>query len=301
MKNFRFTTTNNPDLARLQPLLQADPQHPHIHLVDMPYRLTSTWQEFGCEVGLWEHDGELVAWAVFMPPWWNVDYAIHPSLRGSELEREMFAWGAAEMQRYATRANESFYGSVEFFANTPNHEQTLASLQALGFQKFDWSVLRLAIDLSQPLPQPTLPAGLVVRPLHGLDEVEQYVAVHRAAFDSNTMTVAWRERTLAHPAYQPTLDLAVVDEEKTAVVGFCICWLANGVGQFEPLGVHPDYQGQGLGRALELTALHTLRDHGAKQVHVDHGSWNEAAVSLSLKTGFKQINDAQRHYLVIEP
>ena len=90
----------NPDLEQLHSLLNADPQHPHIHRVDMPYRLTSTWQEHGCEVGLWEQRDELVAWAVFQPPWWNVDYALHPSLRGSSLEKEIFVWGQAQMKSY---------------------------------------------------------------------------------------------------------------------------------------------------------------------------------------------------------
>jgi hypothetical protein len=45
MKPITFTTTTNPNLEQLHSLLNADPQHPHIHRIDMPYRLTSTWQE----------------------------------------------------------------------------------------------------------------------------------------------------------------------------------------------------------------------------------------------------------------
>ncbi len=36
---------NNYDYNKLDYLLDIDPSHPHIHLVDMPYRITSIWQD----------------------------------------------------------------------------------------------------------------------------------------------------------------------------------------------------------------------------------------------------------------
>jgi ribosomal protein S18 acetylase RimI-like enzyme len=110
------------------------------------------------------------------------------------------------------------------------------------------------------------------------------------------MTTAWRQRTLQHPAYKPEIDLVAVTPERS-LAGFCICWLGKDVGQFEPLGVHPDYQGLGLGRALELAALQQLRHYGARMACVDHGSYNEKAINLSRQTGFKQTNDALRYYI----
>ena len=127
-------------------------------------------------------------------------------------------------------------------------------------------------------------------------EVDDYVSLHRAAFGSDKMTKAWRTRTLAHPAYQPEIDLVILSPEEK-LVGFCICWIWHEIGQIEPLGVHPDYQGLGLGRALELSAFETLRNHGARFVHLDHVSLNKKAIALSLKTGFRQSNNALRYYI----
>jgi mycothiol synthase len=298
MKQIRFTTIVNPDPLRLQTLLNADPAHPHIHAVDMPYRLTSTWQDHGCELGLWQKDDQLLAWAVFQPPWWNLDYAMHPSVRGTSLETEIFTWGHEQMKQYASRTGDSFYGSVEFFADAPKAAETAVQAQALGFQKFEWSIIRFEMDLQQTLPQPQLPAGFTVRPLRGEAEVAAYVNLHRAAFESEIMTESWRRRTLAHPFYKPEIDLVVVNPDGE-LVGFCVCWLWQDIGHIEPLGVHPDYQGQGLGRALELTALQTLRSYGAGSMYVDHRSFNEAAIALSLQTGFKQIHDAVRYFIAI--
>ena len=250
-------------------------------------------------MGLWEENGELSAWAVFQPAWWNLDYALLPALRGSSLEMELLTWGKAQMKSYAQQSGNKFYGSVELFADTPRIEQTVETLTQLGFQRFDWSIVRLQIDLAQNLSEPQLPAGFTVRPLRGHAEVEAYVSLHRAAFDSKRMTKVWRRRILEHPTYMPDIDLVVVAPDDTAV-GFCICWLWQDVGQFEPLGVHPDYQGRGLGKALELAALHHLRQHGAQTALVDHASFNETAVAVSLQTGFKQVNNALRYYIDVQ-
>ena len=288
------------DPEKLAGLLRADPEHPHIHIVDMPYRTTSIWQDHGCEIGVWEKCAQVLAWAVFQPAWWNLDYAIHPSLRGSTLEQEIFAWGKDQMTGYSQRSGEDFWGSVEIFKDTPNLSQTLRNLEAAGFTPFDWSTLRFELDLSVQLPPAQLPEGYHIRPLQGESEVDAYVNLHRAAFGSEKMTAPWRLRTLQHPAYRPELDLIVENEAKKAV-GFCVCWLREAAGQIEPLGIHPDDQGQGLGSALEIHAYQALKKQGARSIHVDHVSLNDKAIALSLKTGFRQTNNALRYYVDVKP
>ncbi len=296
MAIIKFTTIKNLDSVTFQELLNTNPNFPHIHVVDMPFRQTSTWQDHDCEIGIWQKGGEILAWAVFLPPWWNLDYAIHPLERDSTLEQEIFAWGKEQMRAYSKSTGESFWGSVEFFENTPNVEKTVDNLTRLGFEKFNWSTIRFEIALDQETPKPQLPDGFAIRPLIGKSEVDDYVSLHRAAFGSNKMTKAWRMRTLAHPAYRPEIDLVIVSPEGK-LVGFCICWIWQAIGQIEPLGVHPDYQGQGLGRALELSAIQTLRNQGARFMHLDHVSLNEKAIALSLKTGFRQHNNALRYFV----
>jgi ribosomal protein S18 acetylase RimI-like enzyme len=156
------------------------------------------------------------------------------------------------------------------------------------------------MELTKAPKRPELPRGFSVRPLRGISEVELYVSLQRAAFESEKMTVDWRTRTLEHPAYVPEIDLVVVDPQDQPV-GFCVCWLRDGVGQIEPLGVHPDYQGMGLGRALEAAALGLMWQHGARKILVDHVSLNESAIALSTQTGFKQRHNALRYYIDMQP
>jgi len=296
----RHTIKEKPDYRLLQTLLSTDSDHPHIHLVDMPYRLSSTWQENGCELGIWEKRDELLAWAVFQPPWWNLDFVIHPSQAGLSLEKEIFEWGKEQMMAYAKRSGEDFYGSVEIFEDAPGVEQTIENLLSLGFEKFDWSILRFEKNLQKETQQPQLPEGYSIRPLRGKAEVEAYVELHRAAFGSEKMTTAWRMRVLEHPYYRPEIDL-VVESPKKKLVGFCVCWQWQGVGQIEPLGVHPEYQGKGLGKALELSAHLALRNSEVQRIFVDHASENTEAIALSLKTGFRPINNAARYFVEINP
>jgi ribosomal protein S18 acetylase RimI-like enzyme len=302
----RFSTTHQPNFVRYQELFTIDPTYPHVHLVDMPFRLTSPWQDQGCELGVWKQDTTMVAWAVFQPPWRNIDYAIVPSERGSSLEQELLAWGKEQMKHYSLRTGKHFYGSVELYEDTPHLERTEASLHALGFdtldastlrlEKLDASILRFEIDLQQAFPEYQLPEGYIIRPLRGKAEAQESVHLMNAVFGSNWMTNTWRLRTFEHPAYRPAIDLVVTNPDNH-LVGFCSCWLWHHLGQIEPLGVHPDYQRMGLGRALELAAMGVVWNQGARLLYVDHGSSNEKARALSRKAGFRQINNALKYYI----
>jgi ribosomal protein S18 acetylase RimI-like enzyme len=262
----------------------------------MPFRVGSTWRERDCQVGVWEKDAKILAWAVFQPPWRNLDYAIDPAERGSSLEAEVFAWGKQQMIAYARRAGEPLNGAIEFFEDTPRIEQTIEHVSALGFKKLDWSVVRFEIGLDRAFPDYQLPDGYSIRPSSGRQEIQAYVELIEAVFGPNWMTIAWRERTLVHPEDRPEIDLVVANAENVPV-GFCCCWLWRDVGQIEPLGIHPNYQGLGLGRALERAACKALQSQSARLLYVDHGSANEKAIGLSLKTGFRRTNNAVRYYI----
>lgn len=298
----KLKSYTNLDPHRLQQLRTSIKNYGHIHNIDMPYRLTSIWIEDGCEFAIWEDGDQLLGWACFQTAWWNLDLMILPEIQNSPLEKEIIEWGVAQMRAYSNRSGDSFWGSVEIFERDPQASALVETLLDADFKKFEWSTIRFAQSLSaDTLPSPpSLPDGYTVRPLAGQAEVPGYVAAHRAAFNSEVMTEAWRSRTLTHPEYRPELDLVVTDSNNR-VVGFCIGWLLDGVGQLEPIGVHPDFQGLGLGKAIESAAIRTLFNHGAETLLVDHVSLNEKAISLSQKNGFKPVDNALRFYVEIAP
>jgi ribosomal protein S18 acetylase RimI-like enzyme len=60
------------------------------------------------------------------------------------------------------------------------------------------------------------------------------------------------------------------------------------------LGVHPDFQRQGLGRAILAAALRRLQAHGAQDVYVETDNTRDAALLLYESAGFR----VQREVLV---
>ena len=73
-----------------------------------------------------------------------------------------------------------------------------------------------------PLP-PTLPDGFLLRSLMGEQEVAAYTKLHRATFESMSITPEWRARTLHMPTYRPELDL-VVSTPNGELAGFYVGW-----------------------------------------------------------------------------
>lgn len=270
------------DLAHMVALVYAHPDQ-FLHVVDLPYRLSS-WSldeaQNGC---LWENErGDLVAWAVIQFPWLELDYIVQPAF--PELESEVFAWAAKRAQAIAVETAEPF---TLYIALRADRVRQPGLLENNSFtQAEDARMVYLSRSLDQPLTPTALLNGFTVRPLAGASEVETYVDLHRAAFDSKYMTVGWRQRTLIMPQYNPALDLLIIAPDSRPVA-FCIGWIYDIVGQIEPLGVHPDFQGLGLGRAILNAGLLRLQEQGAHMALIDSWSGNDAARKLYESDGFQ--------------
>jgi ribosomal protein S18 acetylase RimI-like enzyme len=76
------------------------------------------------------------------------------------------------------------------------------------------------------------------------------------------------------------------------VGAFCIAWpdAVNQVGLFEPVGTHPDFQRQGLGKAVMLETLRRLQRAGMRQAIVSTGADNTPAIHLYASAGFRIVN-----------
>jgi len=121
------------------------------------------------------------------------------------------------------------------------------------------------------------------------------------------MTSDWRERTLQHPAYQPELDLVLVDADEQ-LAGFCIGWFApqgqdkQPSGQIEPMGIRADVRGRGLGKALLIECLYRLGNRGAKSLFVEADNYRDAAFNHYQAVGFQVMQDVvvyRKDYLAV--
>jgi len=123
-----------------------------------------------------------------------------------------------------------------------------------------------------------------------LEDAELRARASYAAFQSKMEFgdyLARYQAFMASPVYHPEYDL-VITVPDGRMAAFCIIWpeFETGLGMLEPVGVHPDFQHQGLGKAIVRYALHTLRAAGMSEVTVAYASNNHAAKATYLGAGF---------------
>lgn len=285
------------DWPAMLAVAQAQPGD-QLHLADLPYRLCSWAFDEPANCALW-HDagGRALAWACLQTPFWCIDYAVDPAAPPGTLELAL-RWA----DERARAIGGTPFGRPIWFINGFAGHPHAHTIEALGFHsqadvgEDSWSKVLLQRDAAGLPERRALPDGFQIRPLGGAAEVEAYVALHRAVFESENMTVAWRERTLRHPAYQPALDLVLVDPEQR-LAGFCVGWRAElghdqrPAGQVEPMGVRADLRGRGLGRALLAECMHRLRDAGAHSLSVETDNFRDAAFQHYRAAGFEVLRD----------
>jgi len=282
------------DQRRMADLVHAHPAG-NVHLADLPYRLSSWAFDDPGNIGLWEDGaGRLLAWAVLQAPFWAIDYADRPDVRDYGIHPMILTWAVARAQAVVGTPGGRPAWLVSVRADQSDRQ---GDLERAGFvRQADWSQVFMARPADAPVPLAVLPEGFVVRPLAGLSEVAAYTELHRAAFGSENMTTAWRARTLERPEYIPDLDLVIV-APGGRLAAFCVGWLdrrgpdGRVLGQVEPLGVLPDFQGQGLGRAVLLEGLRRMQAHGATLLTVETDTYRDAAFSLYQSAGFRVAHD----------
>ncbi len=150
------------------------------------------------------------------------------------------------------------------------------------------------------LPRVSLPASLRARVFEpGVDD-EALVATNAAAFadhpEQGAMGLAGLRARMAQPWFDP--EGLIVVTEAGAAAGADLAafhWTKieapdeglPTVGEVYVVGVHPAYQGRGLGREVTLLGLHHLASRGVDRAILYVDGDNEAAVRTYRKLGFE--------------
>lgn len=246
---------------------------------------------FADQIWLWEDSaGRLLAWVLFTPEDGYFDLFVQPELSGTPMAEAMHRWAeAAAAER--VRACGGRHIRAYWIAETDAARQSL--LERRGFTRGDEALNYMTLALAEPAPAAPLPAGFTVRPVSLPAEAEARARASYGAFGSS-----WEwgryfgryQRFTRSPVYARERDLVAISA--AGVVGaFAIWWCddANGVGYFEPVGTHPDYQRRGLGRAVILTALNDMRARGLLQAAVCSELRNPGAVAFYTACGFRTV------------
>lgn len=293
------------DYQEMWLLVQDNPDEQR-HVVDLPYRFCSPSATTRANARIWRSEqGELVGWAILQWEFWTLDYAVRPGPHAADVSTRILEWAIEGTAKRAVSWGEPLRLFVD--VRDPGPPPALP-LDTFGFTLYSaWRLLHLARPADLPAEESITPTGFTIRPLAAMREVDAYVDLHRAAFQSTNMTREWRAAILRSPQYTPELDLVAVAPDGS-LAGFCVCWLnreaqwAAGpeiTGQIEPIGVLPKHQGHGLGRALLNEGIRRLAARGARRMFIEADADNKAVIALDQSAGFGLQETIHKYMLAV--
>lgn len=233
---------------------------------------------------LWQKSHNLSAFA-FVDGYANLWFEIAPGYSSSDLENEIIDWGATVQRQRNLATGENFTLDHTCEASNLNRVEILARN---GFVQQKVRSLSYSRALSGSIEQPIFPSGYSWRAVLQVDTVESLVALHRAAFGTEKMTVELRQAMMNAPQYEMNLDILAIAPDGS-LAGFCVCNLDESdksIGHTDPLGVHPLHQHKGLAKALVNVGISMLAQRGIKKVELGTSSENTAMQSLASSLHF---------------
>jgi mycothiol synthase len=152
------------------------------------------------------------------------------------------------------------------------------------------ALFQLSRPLADPLPEPSLPAGITIRTFVPGQDEDRWLRLNALAFAHHPEQGAWTRIDLDLREQEDWFDPAgfFLAERNGQLAGFHWTKVHNEqTGEVYVVGVDPAEQGSGLGRALTLTGLRYLRDdRGLAEVMLYVDESNQAAVRMYRSLGF---------------
>jgi mycothiol synthase len=234
-----------------------------LHAGDVWWRYGRTEPETH-QFQMWFQNEKLIAfgWVISGQ---SLEIQLHPSLTDTELDSL-----ARAIVEWAKRVCPTEISTD----CTASNSRLIRVLESCGFTRAEYEGLDYVLDLKAPIPDLELPAGFQARHVLETEFVER-VSVHRDAFDPSKFTLERYARVRSMVGYRPDLDL-VISTPENEFAAYCIAWISNGMGYFEPVGTRAAYRRQGLGRAVILEGLKRLKALGAHSASVFSFAKNRA-------------------------
>ncbi|WP_189856196.1 mycothiol synthase [Streptomyces poonensis] len=206
------------------------------------------------------------------------ELVVHPAHRGHGHGR---ALGAALLAESGKRLRVWAHGG---------HSAARHLAQVLGLTLFrELRQMRRPLDGFDP-PEPALPEGVTVRAFVPGKDDAAWLAVNAEAFAHHPEQGSLTQRDLDDRKAEPWFDPSgfFLAERGGEVIGFH--WTKvherEGLGEVYVVGVRPDAQGGGLGRALTTIGLRHLAGRGLPTAMLYVDADNKAAVTVYERLGF---------------
>lgn len=179
-----------------------------------------------------------------------------------------------------------------------NHSAAADLAARFGFRPVRelWRMRLTRAAVEQAVPALILPEGVVLRPFVRGEDEDAWLAANAAAFahhpEQGSTTRADLEARMDEDWFDADGFLLAVREGDGALLGFHWTKIHPGVGAHPPMGevyvvgVTPDAQGMGLGKALTIAGIEYLHRKGLQAIMLYVDADNAAAVALYRKLGF---------------
>lgn len=219
--------------------------------------------------------------------WFEFDQqTIHP-----DTQLEMINWGVACIQRAMRESGKSL--TLDASCRDDDIDR-IALLEQHGFVMQEIRSLNFTRSLDKPISAPQLPAGFSIRHVAGEQEIDAIVALHRAAFGTENMTVEERLSMMGLPEYEAELDLLII-APNGRLAAYCTCSISQeenertgrNEGYTDPVATHPDFQRQGLAQALLLAGCRKLQERGVKTAVLGTNNRNIGMQRAAKAVGFQ--------------
>jgi len=234
----------------------------------------------------------------------SAELCVHPLYRRRGLGRALVS------EAIAVSAERDPAARLRLWAHG-DHPSASALALSLGFARARvlWQMRR---SLFAPVPAPTVPDGITLRPFRPGRDDDDWLALNTRAFadhpDQGRWTVDDLRARIAEGWFDPEgFLLAERTDDPGGLLGFHWTKVHGAVrhgdlaadgsegggfhdhdplGEVYVLGVDPSAQGTGLGTVLTLSGLRYLRDRGLQQVMLYVEESNAPAIALYRRLGF---------------
>jgi mycothiol synthase len=162
------------------------------------------------------------------------------------------------------------------------------------------TLTRMLLDDLSRVPEPELPAGVVIRAFDGdREDTAAYVDLMNTSFHAHPTPISWTgeqvDRAHAMPGFDPEgIALLARADHPSSLVGFARTRVEEDdagrrFGEVALVGVLPEWQGLGLGRALMRWSIARFRSLGLDEAELLVVAANDRALSLYRAEGFRTV------------